>query len=236
MARAPQKINSFIVFDFETGGLDKKDRLHCQKYPVTEFAAVGLHGVTLDQIIKYENLVKPYDPKLTYDPEAAQLTGITKAMCEAEGIELGQLVEDIKQLVGETNWSNSRSARPILVGHNVGFDRHFLCDIFARCKEDLSVLFSGENDNKGNFIPDAIDTEDLAKQCWAEITDTDTKFQLKHCCERAAIEFFDGHRAINDVLPSADLLRYFSARLRSGTSDIKVSDGRASIHRTTFEW
>jgi DNA polymerase III alpha subunit (gram-positive type) len=71
--------------------------------------------------------------------------------------------------------------------------------------------------------------------CWAEITETTTKYNLAACCERAGIEMIDGHRAMNDVMPTTDLLRYFITRLRSN-SEVTVNDGVAIAHRQTFEW
>lgn len=236
MPRAPQKINSFVVIDFETGGLDRKDRLHSQKYPITEFAGMALHGVTLQELVRYDDLVKPYDAKLIYDPQAAQITGITRELCEKDGISLSKLVENICQLCTEANVYKSKVALPILVAHNWDFDRQFFQDAFRRARVDMSKFVAGEVDHYGNFIPDGIDTLDLAKKCWAEVTDTDTKFKLRDCCFRAGIDVIDGHRAMNDVVPTADLLRYFVTRLRSGSSEVTVHQGQISVHRKQFEW
>jgi DNA polymerase III epsilon subunit-like protein len=236
MARDPKKINSYVVIDFETSGLDKKDGLHSQKYAVTEFAGMALHGVTLEEILRYDNMVKPYDAGLIYDSEAAKFTGISKEMCEKDGVPLKQLVEEISTLFDEANLHNSKTAKPILVAHNWDFDKGFLQDIFRRAKVDLGKFVDGDKDAYGNFVPHGIDTMDLAKACWAEVTDTTTKFKLPHCCERAAIDLIDGHHAINDVIPTADLFRYFLTRLRSGSNEVTVQSGNVSVHRQTFEW
>lgn len=236
MARDPKKINSFVIIDFETGGMDKKDGLHSQKYPVTEFAGLAMDGVTLEEIVRYENMVKPYDAGLIYDPEAATKTGINKELCEKEGIPLKQLVGDICQLCTEANKYNAKYIKPILVAHNWDFDKTFFQDIFRRCKVDMSKYIDGALDAWGNFQPHGIDTMDLAKKCWAEITDTDTKYTLRACCERAGIDHVDAHHAINDVVPTTDLLRYFITRLRSGSSEVEIQGGNISVHRQTFEW
>lgn len=236
MPRAPQKINSYVLIDFETGGLDKKKRLHSQNYPITEVAVLAINGVTLDEIVRYDNLIKPYDVKLIYDPEAARATGITKEMCEKDGVPLRKIVEDLCVVFGEANLHKSKIARPILVAHNWNFDRQFLQDIFRRAGVDLSLYVSGDPDHYGNFIPDGIDTIMLCKMLQAEITDTDTKFKLQDCCERASVDFIDGHRAMNDVESMTDLFRYLAVRLRSGASDVRVQDGRVSVHRRVFEW
>jgi DNA polymerase III epsilon subunit-like protein len=238
MPRDPKKINSYILFDFETGGLDKKNNLHSQNYPVTEFAAIAINGTTLEEILRYDDLVKPYDPKLIYDPIAANLTGITREMCEEKGITLRTLVENICQLCAEANIYNSKTARPILVAHNGDFDRQFWQDIFKRADVDFSKYIDTEKDAFGNIVPHIIDTVDLAKACWAEITDNTTKFKLSNCCERAGVTLADGHRAMNDVEAMADLFRYFLARLRSGDgSQVSIDEGnKISIHRKSFEW
>lgn len=236
MPRDPKKINSYVLIDFETSGIDKKDGLHAQKYAVTEFAGMALNGVTLEEILRYDNKVKPYDITHIYDPEAAQFTGITKEMCEESGVPIGQLVEDVSQLFKEANLHNSRTAKPILVAHNWDFDKGFLQDIFRRAKVDLATLVDGDKDSLGNFIPHGLDTMDLAKACWAEVTDTTTKFRLTQCCERAGIDVIDGHHAINDVIATADLLKFFLTRLRSGSSEVVVQSGTVSVHRQVFEW
>lgn len=234
--RAPQKINSYVVIDFETGGLDKKNGCHSQVVPVTEFAGLAIDGVTLQEIVRYDNLVKPYDSNLYYDPQAATATGITKQMCEKEGVVLEQLVVEICQLLEEANIHKSKVARPIFVAHNWPFDRQFIQDIFRRAKVDLSKYVAGAKDAFGNFIPAGIDSIDLAKGCWAEITDTTTKFNLGACCNKAGTDVIDGHRAMNDVIPLTDLLRYFLTRLRSGSSEVTINEGQISIHRQGFQW
>lgn len=235
MARDPKKINSYIVIDFETSGFDK-DGMHAEKYAVTEFAGMAINGTTLEEILRYDNMVRPYDAGLTYDPVAANITGITKEMCEKEGIALIELVADICQLFTEANLYNSKTAKPVLVAHNWDFDRVFLQDIFRRAKVDLSKYVDGDKDAYGNFIPHGIDTIDLAKACWAPVTDTDTKYKLNNCCERAGIDLIDGHHAMNDVIPTADLLRFFLTRLRSGSTDVTFEGGSVAVHRPTFEW
>lgn len=234
--RAPQKINSFVVVDFETGGLDRKDGLHSQKVAVTEFAGLAINGVTLADILRYDDLVKPYDNGLIYDPEAARATGITKEMCVKDGIPLKDLVDNVCTLFNEANVHNSKIARPILVAHNWDFDRQFLMDIFKRAKVDLSKFVAGAKDAFGNFIPKGFCTIDLAKKCWGEVTDTDTKYNLQACCVKAGVDFIDGHRAMNDVNSTADLFKYFATRLRSGSSEVKVESGQISVHRQNFEW
>lgn len=226
----PKKINSYIIIDFETGGLD------CTKNPVMEFAGLAVHGVTLEEIVKYDNLVKPYDPKLYYDPRALQSNGLTVEMCQKDGIPLRELVKDICSLCVEANIYKTKTAKPILIAHNGDFDKNFFIDIFRRANVDMSEYLTGTFDPFGNFQPKMIDSIDWAKSCWADITDKQTNFKLASCCQRAGIELVDAHRAMNDVMPLTDLWRYFQARLRSNTSEVTITDGKASVHRQTFQW
>lgn len=237
MPRDPKKINTYVIIDFENSGLDKKDGWHCNKHAATEFAGIAINGVTLEEILRYDNLIKPYDANLIYEAEAAKFTGITREMCEKDGVPLKQLVEDMCLFFKEANLHNSRTAKPILVAHNWDFDRAYLQDIFRRAGVDLSVYVDGDKDAYGNFTPHGLDTMDLAKACWGPVTDQTTKFKLANCCERASIDVIDGHHAMNDVIPTVDLLKFFISRLRSeGGTEAHVQGGNVPVHRQTFEW
>jgi DNA polymerase III epsilon subunit-like protein len=50
----------------------------------------------------------------------------------------------------------------------------------------------------------------------------DEKLNLTACSERAKIKLSDAHGAMNDVEATADLLRYFTKRLRSSKSESSV--------------
>lgn len=230
MAREPKKINSIVIFDFETGGLDPN------KNPLMEVAMLAVDGVELQELVRYDNLIKPYDNNLHYDPKALNITGLTKELCEKEGERLAQVAEDMYKFFEEANLHNSKTAKPILVAHNGDFDRKWLQDIGRRANLDWSKVLDGEEDAWGNFQPHVLDSIDWAKQCFAEITENTTKFKLSHLCEKIGIDYVDAHRAMNDVVALADVMRYFIARLRSGSNQVSVSEGKASVHRQGFEW
>jgi DNA polymerase III epsilon subunit-like protein len=228
--KEPKKINPLIVIDFETGGLSNLVN------PVTEVGMMLINGATLESVVAYDNLVRPYDDKLIYDPIAAKVTGITKEMCQRDGVRLAQVVDDMILVIEEAQTLSRKTAKPIFVAHNWPFDRGFLMNIFHRAGKDLSKLVDGGIDHTGTFVPTALDTLDLAKQCWADICDKTTKFKLGVCCQRAGIDYTDGHRAMSDVVPTGDLIKYFMTRLRSGSNDVTISQGAISVHRQTFEW
>lgn len=237
MPKAPQKLNSYVIFDTETGGLDKKNNQHSQVVAVTEIACIAIDGTTLQDIVRYDNLIKPYDPKLEYQAEAARITGITKELCEKEGVGLRQVVEDLCQVFEEANIYKSKISKPILIAQNSGYDFPFLQDMFKRANVDLSKYVEGVKDNNGNFVPKTLDTIDFAKMIEGDKIDTTTKFNQAAICQRAGIDLVMGHRAMADVIPLTDFVRYMITRIRSGSNDITVANGVAvNNHRTKFEW
>lgn len=205
-----KKINSYIVLDFETGGL-----FGPSINPAVEFGCIGILGTTYEQVIAYDNIIKPYDDKLIYDPGASAIHGLDKTKCAKDGVNLSQVCADIEQICIEVNVENSKIARPIIVGHNATFDIAFLCDIMGRAKKDLSKLISGYTDHKGNFQPHYIDTLQLCKNVEGVSLDKSIKFNLGECCRRFGIEVIDGHRAMNDVIPTKELFVALMTRLRS---------------------
>ena len=49
------KIHNFIVFDFETGGLDKKSQWHSNKVAITQAAAIGVMSNDFKEIGRFSN-------------------------------------------------------------------------------------------------------------------------------------------------------------------------------------
>ena len=168
-----KKINNYIILDFETGGLD------CKKNPIIEFGCVVVSGKTYEQILQYDNIIRPYDDSLVYEEQATRVHGISKEMALRDGITLKQFAQDFETICNEANTENSKIGRPMLVGHNIQFDKNFLCEALVnRCKLDLSKLLSGSIDHCGNFQPDYIDTIQLCKNVVGHSNDTSIKFNL----------------------------------------------------------
>ncbi len=239
MPKKPEKVRSLLCFDFESGGLDNKTGNHSALVAAKEFAAIGLDGVTLEQIISYDTIIQPYDEKHEDQLGAIALHGLTKARCKVEGIPLRQMMTDFVQLVTETNKYNSKTARPCLLGHNVGFDGNFLGDLVRRTGVDLSKYLAGQVDCYGNFVPMMIETIELAQALWGPLADETPKFfTLGACCARAGIDLIDGHRAMNDVVATVELYRYLVARLRAtGGAAVSVVEGQVTTqHRRVFQW
>lgn len=234
MTKDYSKINNIVVFDWETGGLS------CQKNPVTEFGGMIIDTVTLEPIAAYDNLVKPYDPTLVYEPKAMEITGLSKEKCEKEGIPLKQLVTDICSLFDKANAGRGKNFKCFVIAHNSAFDIPFLQDVFRRCNVDMSKYVAGYKDCWGNFQPYSDDTIIECKKIEGPETESDWKFNLDSCCSRAGINLNDAHRAMNDVVALGDLVIHNIKRMRSiGTATqlaTTVEGVTNNNHRVAFEW
>lgn len=97
----------FTVVDCETTGLNPK------KNALTEVTAIQYRNGA--EIGKYSTLIKPTEP---ISEEVESLTGITNEMV-ANAPALITVMTDLCAFIGP---------KPIIVGHNVGFDLRFLQD------------------------------------------------------------------------------------------------------------
>lgn len=247
MADINKKVNSYIILDFETGGLSNYSKTvenrklpNPKVVPITEVALIAVEGYDLKELFRYDSFVKPYGD-LEYQQGAADITGITKAKVVKDGIDIKQLAKDLHQAFKEADVNKAWWARPILVCHNAQFDIPFLQEIQTYVPSfDLSKLVAGDKDTHGNFYPAFIDTMYQSKMLWgsAVMAHKDEDFKLGSCCDRAGIDLVDGHRAMNDVVATTDLLRYIISRTRAtGVSDEKVSLNKeaADEYRVEFQ-
>lgn len=195
---------NLIVLDFETGGSDASQN------PITEVALQVLDGTTLQPLTQYENYVKPYN-NLTLDPKALEYTGISTALLAERGIDVKTLYTDLTQIFKDAKVGKSK---PILVGHNVGFDIQFL--------EYLPTMFKQTSEHIYSYIEKIpIDTIRLAKLCWMNTYSKDDKsLTLSACCQRADIEITQAHSAMGDVEATVQLLTFFVNRLQSGENQV----------------
>ena len=208
------KINSYIIFDFETGGLDSNIAA------ITECAAIAITGDNFKELGRVNRLVTPYDKE--YDPKALAHTGITIPLLEEDGVVLKQVAEEFKTLIETAQVNKEKNIKTILVGHNVLFDIGFLNHLFQdglkmtvdQCNKFLEKHCDGAIDCYGHFQPRYIDTMTCSKQMWAmeEMKD----WQLGTCISKAGIEFADAHRAMNDVEATKEMFIDFCLAMRSG--------------------
>lgn len=216
------KINPYIIFDFETGGLKG------QKNPATEIAMLCITGDTLMEVGRYEAYIQPY-LGYEYDQKALDFTGNSLEKLTKLGKPLEQVVKEIVTVVKD--WHNKTSAthtkKPILVGHNPKFDIVFLQQIFKEAKLDMRTYFDGDEDFYGKYQASIIDTIWLSKLAFGG-DETMTSYNLTSCVQKVGQSNFDAHKAMNDVIATKELLIAYVNRLRSnsseGTGKIRLRD------------
>lgn len=205
------KINPYIIIDFETGGLD------CTKCAVTEVGMICVDGETFKEIGRYESYISPYIAE--YNQQALDFTGITMDLLNQKGKSLKEVVTEMATFFKEMKelTSNSHTKKPILVGHNIGFDLGFLQSIFKEAKMDMSTLLDGTKDYYNNYRPLFIDTIVMSKLAWGN-DEMMSNYKLGTCVEKSGGSLNDGHKAINDVIATKELLITFVNKLRSQSS------------------
>lgn len=197
------KNSDFIVFDFETGGLVAENN------PAVQIALITLDNKTLKEKRRWETYIQPYDnlkiEQKALDANGLRMTDINK------GITKSELVAQLKDYFLLSNPKNNRLNKPILVGHNVKFDMTFMNYLF---KNDKKGLMSFISDVQHDTLLEAI-----------RAFPNETSHKLGDICKLVGIDLVDAHKAMNDVVATADLFRYFTKRLRntkvesSSTSD-----------------
>ena len=200
--------SDYIVFDVETGGLDET------KNPMTQYAAVILDGCTLKEIDRFETFLKPYGG-LMIEQKALDGTMVTMADVN-RAMDIRTFAKTVT-----TWWEQHRAkakiremGRLIPVGHNVQFDLRFV---------SAGLMHGGISDSIYEWLyPNFIDTFALAKMTWG--VDREQKLNLGSCCERTKIGLKDAHGAMNDVVATAELLRWYLRKLRRTTTDKQLQE------------
>jgi len=214
------KRSTCIVIDFETGGL------YFDKNPITEIGSLAIDLFDFKKIGEYTSLVKPYDDKLIYNKDAAEATGITKEKCEKEGKECKIVWKEFLDFVYTSQTSKGAKWKPIIVGHNIGFDLGFLFTQAELHKTDLSKYFDGFKTPKGEFIPFVFDTQRLSYLSLGNNKDLINN-KLGTVAAAFGVELFDAHRAMADVHATADIFIEHGLRTRnSGKSTVGETNTR----------
>lgn len=211
-----KKTVNYIVFDFETGGLD------CEKNPITQVGLIVLDGATLQEKERYSTYVQNYN-SLDYVQKALDYTGTTMDDIN-KGKLLPEVVEDMKQIfLRSVEGKGKFKRKPIMVGHNIdAFDMDFLDYIFDACSEDISKYISRTTK----------DTMWMAFDCWQE--EGIDKYNLQVCCERAKVDLIGAHDAMNDVEATVGLFKFFLNRMRGGSGSDFLEE--STRFRETFKF
>ena len=111
----------FIIYDFETGGID------ANKNPVVEVGMVSIDGADLQEIARFEARAKyQYNQDLVYEDRAMSIHGVTVEDL-MDGMPINDFVGGIIDLITKTHkHTKGHFQKPILVGHNIqDFDNDF---------------------------------------------------------------------------------------------------------------
>lgn len=207
----------FIAIDSETGGLPSKTKKTVATIDIalTELAMVVIDNETLEILDKQSWLIKPYDPSLIFDKGAEQVSGISKAMCEADGLDLEIVYKAFLKVLKENKIG---SKKPILVMQNKGFDTPFL--------ENMFILFGDKLDR---YITRVEDTLEWARYKWIE----KPKFNLGSIADYCGLEIEQAHRALPDTVLTAEIWIHFMKCLRGEGSSTTEKE---STYRENFKF
>jgi len=221
------KINPIIVIDCETGGLSPI------KNPITQIAYEAFQLDDYEMLGEYSSYIKPYN-NLVLEQGAMDITGITPEKLDKEGIDIKVAVKKMCEDFQRFNVAGYRK-KPILVGHNVGFDVGFITYAFNFCKVDIGKFLDCNQDAHGNNIPKYIDTIGLAKSNWGAEAE-DIKYNLTACTKKACLEQFEAHSALSDVRATTGLFLFFVEKMRENNESVKSLVTRENTVRKHFQF
>ena len=146
--------------------------------------------VALENSKEYGDIAKLYFDK-TYNPEALQVTHMTRDMLVNEGVDIKVAIEKIADMFKRYTVGN---AKPILAGHNIKkFDNPFLEKMLSREGHDLNKLICETQ---------MIDTLEWARLRWFDAP----SFSLGVCVNAVGLTLKEAHRALPDTEANAELL------------------------------
>lgn len=193
------------VLDLETGGLKENEN------PITEIAFNIYDAKTMKLLDSYNSFVKPYnDLKIVQKAlDASQVT--MKDVNNGKDIDI--VLKDFVELM--TKHTKSKKDKPVLIGHNIVFDKKFLKYIFDYKKKNLY-----------DYIDDSeFDTLRLMK--FRERNDKDQdkyKYNLTACCDRCGIKLKSAHGAQADITATFELFKYLMSK--DDTTNVKQESNK----------
>jgi DNA polymerase III epsilon subunit-like protein len=189
--------NRFLAVDTETGGLPSAlKKMATIEVALTEIAVVAIDNEKLEMVSKDSWLIKPYDPNLIYDKFAEQASGISKEMCEKDGIELETVYKNFKEILQKNKKGKNL---PIIIFHNKPFDTEFI--------ENMFKLF---DDDFYKYIDRIEDTMEFARLKWVE----KPNFKLASVVQYCGLDHVQAHRALPDTIITAECWIHFMKCLR----------------------
>jgi len=207
---------NFVVIDIESGGLTGKDKKAVYDIALTEVAMV-IVSKELEIIDQGSWLIKPYKEGLIFDKGAEIASGISRLMCEQQGLDLLASQQEMAKMLKKYKYGNKL---PVVLGHNfIKFDADFMLNSFEFCKDDFMKYVN----------PEPEDTLKWARMTWQE----SVNYKLGTCCLNAGVTLVDAHRALSDSLATARLWIYFQNNLRGNNKS--ASSTPTKKFRETFE-
>lgn len=204
-------MNTYIVLDTETGGLDEK------KNPITEIGLQVLDTKKLTVIDTWQTYVKPYE-KLFIDPKALAATQLSMEDIET-GLDYRVAAKELaKVFIKHTSGSRSLK-KPILIGHNTQFDIKFLEQLYKFLDKDLYEYI------------DKYFVCTMKQQQNIELSSRNfekTRFTLTACCERMGVKLHSAHGAMADVEATKKLFIKQTKIARSGISNADTNEDTGS--------
>lgn len=194
---------NIVCIDCETGGFSP------QKNPLTQISFIAIDSVNLQELVRFDTLIKPYDESLYITKEASELTGITLDMCKSKGRDLKEVLEEMNGIFKSLKVSYYI---PHLLGHNLNFDLMYLTNGYDRVygpnsgKCGVNKLF--------DFVLSAVeDTMLLARKKFVnnEVAD----FKLNTLAAYIGYENTHAHNALADVETTIEVYKYLIGSLRS---------------------
>lgn len=171
--------DSLIILDVETSGLSPK------RHEIIELAAARVEGASV--VERYDQFLR-LSPGTRLDRRITELTGITQADLEREGIAKETACRDLQRLLSH--------GRTLLAAYNAQFDLSFLYQLLARDGDPAAL--------------DAVDFLDV-------LTVFKDRRPYPHKL-RNAIDAYqlggkvvNSHRAIDDVLATVEVLSAMAA-------------------------
>lgn len=192
----------WLILDCETGGLNPLEN------PVTEIAMIAVDKVDFRVVNQWETLIKPY-AELVVTKEALENTGMTMSDING-GRPINKVVDIMIQFLENITPSGDRGRnKPLIVGHNVGFDIRFITKMFELAdKQLIDYVDSSVEDIEGKKpregYVNCLDTLRLSRELWKD----EGKFTLSDCCRRIGVDHIAAHRAMPDVIATSKLFRY----------------------------
>jgi DNA polymerase III alpha subunit (gram-positive type) len=193
--------NVFAVLDVETGGLDHKEN------PITQFAVTLIDPTNFRVLESFDTFVKPYD-NLKITQAALNRSRVTMDEINA-GMTAEQLLATVMILMKKYSSKGGIPVRPVIVGHNVGFDIGFIDYLFYRKAKAM------------------YDTFDRVMYCTLRmIKDFETNVKgsdqfmnnLTAVCERYKIILKSAHGAPADVTATVEVFSMLMKNFRQANS------------------